>query len=286
MSSSYDLVFDDLLLQGWLKSCQHFAEIDSTNSVARRMGTEQPELRFPTLIVADQQTQGRGRGGHVWWSPDGCLMLTVVITSELLPSDRSLWNQLALITGVSAAAALDLVCPELNVQLKWPNDLYLKGRKLGGILIESFVGGSFLGNGRSESIEKVRSGERTLFAIGIGINVAMDWQSAPSEVQSRATCLSQATARTIKREEVLHELIVQLASHVDRWKELPACWFDEWHQRCFLSGKIISVNTLRDSGQQILSGLCEGVAQDGQLLLRTENGALHALNAGEVVSWS
>jgi BirA family transcriptional regulator, biotin operon repressor / biotin---[acetyl-CoA-carboxylase] ligase len=274
MSSSYGLVFEDLLLQGWLKSCQHFAEIDSTNSVARRMGSEQPELQFPSLLVADRQTQGRGRGGHVWWSPDGCLMLTLVVTSEQLPADRSLWSQLALLTGVSAAAAVDTVCPELNVQLKWPNDLYLKGKKLGGILIESFSG------------EKVLSSERTQFAIGIGINVAMDWQSAPSEVQSRATCLSQATARTIKREEVLHELVVQLASHINRWKMKPACWFEDWHQRCFLSGRVISVNTLRDSGKQILSGLCEGVAQDGQLLLRTENGVLHSFNAGEVVSWS
>ena len=274
MSSSYGLVFEDLLSQGWLKSCQHFTEIDSTNSVARRMGSEQSELQFPALLVADRQTQGRGRGGHVWWSPDGCLMLTLVITSEQLPADRSLWSQLALLTGVSAAAAVDTVCPELNVQLKWPNDLYLKGKKLGGILIESFSG------------ERVLSSERTLFAIGIGINVAMDWQSAPNEVQSRATCLSQATARTIKPEEVLHELVVQLASHINRWKGQPACWFDDWHQRCFLSGRVISVNTLRDSGKQILSGLCEGVAQDGQLLLRTENGVLHSFNAGEVVSWS
>lgn len=274
MSSSYGLVFEDLLLQGWLKSCQHFAEIDSTNSVARRMGWDQPELRLPSLLVADRQTQGRGRGGHVWWSPDGCLMLTLVISSEQLPADRSSWSQLALLAGVSAATAVDGVCPELDVQLKWPNDLYIKGKKLGGILIESF------------SCERALSSERTLFAIGIGINVAMDWPSAPSEVQSRATCLSQSTARSIKREEVLHELIVQLANHIDQWKEQPACWFEQWHQRCFLIGKVISVNTLRDSGQKILSGLCEGVAQDGQLLLRTENGVLHSFNAGEVVSWS
>ncbi len=274
MSGTYELVFEDLLLQGWLKSCRHFAEIDSTNSVARRMGTEQPELQLPALLVADRQTQGRGRGGHVWWSPNGCLMLTLVITSEQLPSDRSSWSQLALLAGVSAAAAVDTVCPELEVQLKWPNDLYLKGKKLGGILIESF------------SSERALSTERTLFAIGIGLNVAMDWKSAPSEVQARATCLSQSTARTIKREEVLHELVVQLANHVDRWKEQPECWFEDWHQRCFLSGKIVSVNTLRASGQQILSGLCEGIDQDGQLLLRTENGTLHSFNAGEVVSWS
>lgn len=274
MSGVYGLVFEDLLLHGWLKSCQHFVEIDSTNSVARRMGSEQAEFQLPSLLVADRQTQGRGRGGHVWWSPDGCLMLTLVITAEQLPADRSSWSQLALLTGVSAAAAVDNVCPELNVQLKWPNDLYLKGKKLGGILIESFSG------------ERALSSERTLFAIGIGINVAMDWKSAPSEVQVRATCLSQATARTIKREEVLHELVVQLASHIDRWKVQPSFWFEDWNQRCFLSGKVVSVNTLRSSGQQILSGLCEGVAQEGQLLLRTENGVLHSFNVGEVVSWS
>ena len=133
--SEVRLVLDALLEQGWFKCTQYFDLIDSTNSAARRYATDQPD-GLPALFVADRQSGGRGRINRVWWSPPGCLMLTLAVSAQQLPAERQQWSQLALITAVAASAAIESVCPGAAVQLKWPNDLYLEGRKAGGILIE------------------------------------------------------------------------------------------------------------------------------------------------------
>lgn len=272
MINPFESAFDELQSLGLVGHCQYFDEIDSTNSAARRMAI-QSELSVPTLLVADRQTQGRGRGGHSWWSPDGCLMFTLVLSAASLPAERSTWSQLALLTGVSAATSIEAICPEIEMQLKWPNDLYIKGRKVGGILIESF-------NRPSEP-----SPENSLFAIGVGINTAMNWQTAPLEVQIRATCLSSSCERHVQRQDLLHELIQQLCSRLNQWKNSQDHWFDDWHPRCFLSGKVVTINTSRAASPQLLTGRCEGVARDGQLLIRSESGAVLPVNVGEVVSW-
>jgi BirA family transcriptional regulator, biotin operon repressor / biotin---[acetyl-CoA-carboxylase] ligase len=312
VSSSIDNVFAELLGQGWLKQAEHFAAVDSTNSAARRFALDCTE-RLPALFVADQQTRGRGRGGNVWWSPRGCLMMTIAITDKMLPDQRELWGQLALLTGVSAAEAIERVCPELDIQLKWPNDLYLAGRKLGGILIESFTVGSAQVNTDSQiSVNESRGslhGEihdeptsqsqtddqddrrsirpQTVFAIGIGVNVAMNWQTAPAEVAGRATCLASSVGKPVSNEELLYELIMSLANRVENWRIDRDSWFDVWHSRCLLSGKIVTINcsTAGLEPKQRLVGRCEGVANDGRLLVRTESGGVVPVTVGEVLNW-
>ncbi len=121
---------------GWLQHVQWFTEIDSTNSLARRMLAGRV-LRLPALLAADQQTAGRGRSARAWWSPSGCLMFSLVIGSDHMPADPLAWPQLSLVSGVAAAIAVEREVPDINVQLKWPNDLYVHGRKLAGILVEA-----------------------------------------------------------------------------------------------------------------------------------------------------
>ncbi|MFO0944212.1 MAG: biotin--[acetyl-CoA-carboxylase] ligase [Pirellulales bacterium] len=272
MMNPFESIFDELRSQGLVGQCHYFDTIDSTNSAARRMALEY-DLKYPALLVADNQTQGRGRGGHSWWSPDGCLMFTLVLSAASLPEQRNSWSQLALITGVAAADAIESICPELEMQLKWPNDLYFKGRKVGGILIESF------------NLPSELSVENSLFAIGVGINTAMHWQAAPIEVQIRATCLSSACDRHVERQYLLHEFIQQLQQRLSQWKFDSDNWLEDWHPRCFLSGKVVTVNTSRAASPQLVTGRCEGVARDGQLLIRSETGAIQPINVGEVISW-
>jgi BirA family transcriptional regulator, biotin operon repressor / biotin---[acetyl-CoA-carboxylase] ligase len=282
-------VFAELISNGWLKQAKHFDEVDSTNTAARRFADETPG-GFPALFIADLQTHGRGRGGHVWWSPRGCLMMTLAVTSRDLPEDRSTWSQLALLTGVSSAEAIEQVCPELDVQLKWPNDLYLAGRKVGGILIESFAikncNGTESRNIGSLSEQRHFVDTENVFAIGVGLNVSMNWHDAPAEVAARAICLSSAAGRPISIDDVLYEMVRSLSSRLDNWRSERAHWFDDWHSRCLLSGKIVTLEGAPNSdNQQRLTGRCEGIAKDGCLLLRTESGGILAVNVGEVVNW-
>jgi BirA family transcriptional regulator, biotin operon repressor / biotin---[acetyl-CoA-carboxylase] ligase len=265
----------ELLQQGWLKSAEHFSQVDSTNSAARRFGLACESRALPAIFVADEQTAGRGRAGHVWWSPQGCLMFTVLLAADFLPESRSTWGQLALVTGVSAALAIESVCPEIEVQLKWPNDLYLNGRKLGGILIESFNAPTRDSQGNSTS----------LFAIGIGLNTTVDWETAPSDVAIKATCLAAATQRVVSREEMLLEIVQSLYKQLQLWRQHESSWFEHWIQRCLLAGKYVQVKSVANLSQKIC-GQCLGVALDGQLLILDPAGQLCTINSGEIVHWS
>lgn len=198
-------------------------------------------------------------------------MMTLALPASRLPDSRSLWNQLALLVGVSVGETVEKLCPGLQAQLKWPNDLYLFGRKAGGILIESYT----------------PSGHLPVFLVGIGINVDIDWLVAPNELTQRATCLTTATGNTVQTIQLLPLLIASLLERIDRWRTGTDDWHLQWQSRCFLSGRCIAVKcpsgASSPSPQQEWSGRCEGVAADGQLLLRTESGGIKPISVGEVV---
>jgi len=243
-------------------------EVDSTNSLAKRWYTEN-EDQTPALFAADQQTAGRGRGGNQWWSPRGCLMMTLAIPVSELPDDSDLHPQLALVTGVALAETADVLLDSSRIsqtQLKWPNDAYLDGRKLAGNLIEAL---------------QTRS-QTTGFAIGIGINTQINWRDAPAQLLERAVCLSSVAGRTIDCETVLVELVQQIREQLSSWRERPDEWLNNWRGRCLLTGCVVRAR-VGESGEVV--GRCEGININGRLLLRTEK-QLHSLAACEILEWA
>jgi BirA family transcriptional regulator, biotin operon repressor / biotin---[acetyl-CoA-carboxylase] ligase len=252
---------DDLLSQGWLKHIEWQSQVTSTNDLAKLWMEGRAAIsnhQVAALFVADQQTRGRGRGGNVWWSPAGCLMLTLAVSLDQLPSDRSEHSRLALIAGLAVAEVTDNLLGGRRSQLKWPNDVYVEQRKLAGILIESMTNG---------------------WAIGIGINVQMDWSLCPTELRQRATCLSTIAGKHIHRESVLVELLPKLESRLAAWRGNEP-WQPEWQSRCLLSGREVCIKA--PSG--LIVGICEGIDGFGKLLVRTSS-HLHEVIAGEVVEW-
>ncbi len=224
----------------------------------------------------------------MWWSPDGGLMLTLVLPGELLPSDPADWSQLALVCGVAVADAVEALAhfsstqaspphsspaqaPSL-CQLKWPNDLYVRGRKMAGILIESV---------RLE-------GKLPGWLVGIGLNVNIDWGSAPPELVPRATCLTRETQRSQLPEVVLLELIEQLQRWLDGWRTGQLHWLDGWRDRCLLTGKVVQVRVrharVESESSTTSVGRCAGLDQQGRLLVQSEQG-MQALAVGEVIHW-
>ena len=208
---------DELREQGWLRHFEWLPEVDSTNNLAKQW-YPQNATETPALFVADQQTAGRGRSGNSWWSPSGCLMLTLAIPINELPDAPARHPQLALVTGVALAATVDLLLDNTNAvktQLKWPNDAYLDGRKLGGILIEAL-------QSRSQT---------TGFAIGIGINVQIDWNNAPVQLLEKADCLTSVAGHEIDCETVLVELVQQIREQLAEWRAQPDDWLGKWRER-------------------------------------------------------
>jgi BirA family biotin operon repressor/biotin-[acetyl-CoA-carboxylase] ligase len=166
----------------------HLPVTESTNELALH-AAQQGARRG--VWIADEQTAGRGRGGHSWHStPGDGLYVSVLATSEL-PLDRALWLSLA--TGLAAQEAIFQVAG-LRVDLRWPNDLLLHGRKLGGILVESSVARDLAG--KSTRLRSV--------VLGIGINVRH--KTFPAEISDVATSLLLEGA-TVDRQSLLLALL-------------------------------------------------------------------------------
>ena len=249
----------------WLRHVEWFSEIDSTNTHARRQLAEGFQ-RWPALWVADKQTAGRGRTTRQWWSPEGCLMLSLVVDQEHVPSDSTLWPQLSLVAGVAAARAVEIEVPQVDVKLKWPNDLYIDGRKLAGILVEA--------------VPRANDG-RMVFVVGIGLNVAVDWSEANDELRGRACSLSQFTDREVTLETVLIRVVEQLEQWLQSWESGDPLWWKQWSARSVLTGCIVE---LRLPTADRLIGTCEGIDSTGRLLIR-DSRQLHSIQSAEVVAW-
>ena len=221
-------------------------ELDSTNSeLMRRARAGQLE---PVLLVAERQTAGRGRLGRAWQAAPGA-SLTFSLGLPLAPPD---WSGLSLAVGVSLAESL-----HPRVRLKWPNDLWLDERKLGGILIETASFGD--GAGQRQAV------------IGVGLNIAPPaaegLSTPPAAVRE---LLPQADAPG-----VLRQLVPALVRDVLGFQQAG---FSPFHAR------FDARDLLRDRAVSLSdgsSGTAHGVGEDGSLLVHTAAG-LHAVGSSEV----
>lgn len=256
------LTEQELQRLGWIRDIDWFASVDSTNLAAKRSVATGTQL--PALFVAQRQTAGRGRGEHAWWSPEGCLMLTLAIGHADAPQDPGSQSLLSLVCGVAVAEALSDWLESSQLRLKWPNDIYASGKKLGGILIEAVTA----------------TGGHPCWLIGIGINVEIDWSAAPRDLQSRATCLASLCRRSVDRYAVLVAVAQRLQHWIGEWQIESGAWFDCWIDRCLLSGKMVRVQT----GVGQLAGQCAGINASGHLLVHSDQ-ALRAISSGEILDW-
>jgi len=213
----------------------------------------------PCLLVAEQQTSGRGRLGRVWHSGAG-LSLTFSLGLALNPPT---WSGLPLAVGMALADALDPSAGDAaaRIGLKWPNDLWLmdapgRGRKLGGVLIET-----------------VAVGERRMAVIGVGLNVLP--QTATADMGSGFACLQELWPG-IDAPQALKRVALPLASMLKRFeREGFAPLAPAYGRRALLLGQAVATTFPGVSG-----GVAEGI--DAQGALRVRAGTVHALVSGEV----
>ncbi len=245
--------------------------IDSTNTeLMRRARAGQTE---PTLLVAEQQTAGRGRLGRVWQSDVGAsLMLSLGL--PLAPKD---WSGLSLAVGVSVAESLQPALPPLQpghsprIGLKWPNDLWLSGdRKLGGILVET---ASFVAPQAAQATPGAsQHGTAARYVVvGIGINV----QPRSAEGMSMPPASLQDVEPGLDAPAALLRIVPPLVAMLQGFE---ACGFapvqPRFAARDVLQGRPV---TLSD-GQ---TGTAHGVGEDGALLVHTAQG-MQAVTSAEI----
>lgn len=235
-----------------------FEETDSTNQRAIDLG--QSGMRGGVVIFAERQTRGRGRFGRRWESAAHCgLWFSLLIRPEL-PLIR--WSRLTTWTAVIIADVLEAEAG-LEVGIKWPNDLEHRGRKLGGILIESLPD---------------KEG-RHFAVIGIGLNINHTQEDFPGELQGRAGSIRIARRGEIQDRPALAAAILRGLD--SRLGELQDPVFQtviaSAAKRSTLLGTRIA---LENAGHRVI-GLAESLAEDGRLLVRMDDGSVELVGAGE-----
>jgi BirA family biotin operon repressor/biotin-[acetyl-CoA-carboxylase] ligase len=256
-----------------IRAVRYFDQAGSTNDIAAQWAAHgAPDL---ALVVADEQTNGRGRGSRRWYTPSGAaLAFSIVVYPTHAES-----NSISRMTALGALAVCDALKDDysLPAKIKWPNDVLVHRRKLAGILVEA----QWTGNQPGPLI------------VGIGINVA---PASVEAVQSNepvlpvpATCLESSLGRSANRWELLHKVLTgviywraRLSSpdFLQAWQDNLA-YQDEWVQ--VVSGD--ANEPLSDKGKPsspIQEGRIVGLSYDGSLNIRTRSGEIIILPFGEV----
>jgi len=257
-----DILTPDMLrhrLKGSLfgKHTHHFFKTDSTNRVALELGhAGEPE---GTVVVAEEQTAGRGRAGRAWLSERAAgIYVTLLLRPRLAPVQAPLLTMMA---GLSVHAAAEAVTG-LNVDLKWPNDLLIGGKKAGGILTEMHAEPS-----------QVR-----FVIVGIGLNV--NQEKFPGELASIATSLRMESGKRQSRMELLVRLLREFESDYNRFLREGVSGVVERFEMVssYARGKRVRVS----NGSESYLGTTAGLGPEGLLQVECEDGRLMTVIAGDV----
>jgi len=243
-----------------------FECVGSTNAVAcRQAATGAAE---GLLVVADEQTAGRGRMGRSWWAPKGASLLFSLLLRPVISATRA--GQVSMCLGLGTAEGIERVTG-LRPALKWPNDLLLDGRKLGGMLAELGLAG--------DQVEYV--------VLGLGVNV----NAVPPHLAATSISLSNALGRAVDRVELLAEILVRCEAWYGRILSTAAEAGGRklgvaepiqvaWAARLDTLGRDVTVVT---AGGQ-LRGKAVGVSPEGALLVEGEDGEITMIWSGDVTS--
>jgi BirA family biotin operon repressor/biotin-[acetyl-CoA-carboxylase] ligase len=226
-------------------------EIDSTNELAKRMIKEKPKEEI--LIVAENQTCGKGRMKRRWWSKKYSNLLFSLLLSPKI--HKSLGFSLNMAIAVSFVEAIKEKY-DIDVMIKWPNDLYIRNKKLAGILMEFFLQGDLL----------------SYVVVGMGINV--NWAPENTELIYPATCLAREKNMYIKREPLLIEGLKKFNRYYkeilnNKVEEL----YEKWQEKCMILGKEVLV---REQDREI-KGTALRVEKDGSLIIKVQDKELKVL---------
>ena len=258
-----DVLSPDVLkrqLKGTLfgKRIYHFFKTDSTNRVAFELGhAGEPE---GAIVLAEEQSAGRGRAGRTWHSERAAgIYVTLLLRPKLAPVQAPLLTMMA---GLSAHTAVEAVTG-LAVDLKWPNDLIIRGKKAGGILTEMHA----------------EPGMVRFVVVGIGLNV--NQEKFPGELAGLATSLRQETGKMQSRMELFVRLLREFESDYNRFlrEGIPSVIQRFEVVSSYAHGKKVRVT----NGAESYVGTTVGLGPEGLLQVEREDGRVVTVIAGDVV---
>ncbi len=238
-----------------------FDRLASSNTTLWRLAEE--GAVHGTAVIALEQSAGRGRLGKSWLGTgDKGLYCSILVRPRLSPET---YPQLTLASGLAVALALEALTG-LSCQLKWPNDVYVCGRKCGGILTEASPGS--------------REEQKRFAVIGVGLNVNAEAEDFSAELIDKATSLFLQSGKVYDRSVVFEQVRRAILEQVERLvAQGLGSILTDWRERDFLLGK--ETTWLACDGK-IVTGIALGPDDQGQLQVRDRQGNVHAVLSGDV----
>lgn len=226
---------------------QYFPQVESTNDIA--LNWLRDGAAVGSIVVSDEQTRGRGRLGRSWYAPPG----TALMFSMVLYPPETAVGRVTMMGALCICEALESLGAS-DIGIKWPNDVRLNGRKVSGVLSEAVWQDNHLRG----------------VVLGMGINMRIDFTG--TDFESTAISIEPALGKTVER----IALLVTLLNRLDHWYSRieSDALFAAWKQRLVVLGREVTAGEVR--------GVAEDVDSHGTLLVRTEEGILRRVVAGDI----
>ena len=250
-----NLYKEKLLTNFFGQSIQYFPKLDSSNTKAWKLISE--KVNNGTVVITDNQLKGRGRQANKWNSiPGKSLTFSIILYPNVPPNQINLYS---LIAGLAITDCL--IENSFKAQLKWPNDILINGKKMGGILCES----------------KISEGVIKSMVIGIGLNINERIDELPEKLQNMATSLMIESGKRHQLETLLANILNHLEHRIQD-KDDTHLQLIDWEERCaHLNQKV----TFR-SGNKTVTGIFKGLSSIGQAII-SKNGEEVIFDSGEIV---
>ncbi len=237
-----------LLSDTFLASVEHHETVESTNDRAKLLAREGGG-DLPTLILADRQTAGRGRGANRWWTGPGSLAFSLLANTDSWNTSQGQMSLSALAAGIALVEAIAIRAADHPLGLHWPNDIYVGERKLAGILVE------------------IPTENRLV--VGVGVNTNCRLADAPGELRGRVATLIDLMGEAQDHTSLLVDWLGAWAKWIGRLPSHADQIGDRADELCLQRGRPLRVR----QGKQLHEGECLGIASDGALRLMTNEGA-------------
>lgn len=240
----------------------YFPKLLSTNATAR----EQAEAgaKEGTAVIAETQTEGRGRLQRPWISPKGGIWLSIILRPKISAQDA---QKMALTTAVAIAKTLNKRFA-VKAQIKWPNDVLIGNKKVCGILIETTIRGKMA----------------NVVIVGIGINANFSVQALPGELRATATTLQDVMGRRIDMEELIRDSFMEVEDYYNLLKARKfETLMNDWRSLAGFLGSEVEVTGF---GKR-LRGIALDIDEDGALIIKLDTGENRRIVSGDVsVRWT
>lgn len=235
--------------------------VDSTNEEAKRLA--EGGAAHGAVIWAKEQTAGRGRMQREWQSKSGNLYVSLLLAPKCPLAQAA---QLSFVAAVAAVEALQPVLPSGGkFQCKWPNDVFYDGKKLGGILLESFTTQPEDGKGKPKQ----------WVIAGMGINI----DHYPKDTLYPATCLKEAGVELVSAKIVLTRFIESFITQYDLWvREGFSPIREAWLKHAYGLGSEVEIH----SSDEVVKGTFTGMSDTGEMLVKGEDEQEQRINSGDV----